>query len=186
MTYIQNHPGYRGLRVDEHLRLIEPKLEHGNASLSWAQSQDVIAFMGADFSNPTLAGEQKRIRDIRENSDEYSWMIELDGHVIGNVCVNDIAENSRKFGVRSGNLVILIGSKDHWGKGIATKVCRAVLDWAFADGAFGTMASRALEDNAASINTMKKLGFEEIGTEPFEGTPHTKPGTWRNFILRSS
>lgn len=186
MEYRQSHPQYRELGIDEHLRLVEPEEKHAEASLSWVESPDVIQYMGADFSNPTLEGELNRIREVRNNRDEYSWMIELDGRVIGNVCINSINETSRKFGVKAGNLTVLIGAKDQWKKGIGARACTAVIAWAFMEAGFEAMGARALQENIASINTLKKLGFKEIGTEPYEGSMSGKPSVWRNFRTDSA
>ena len=181
--YQESHPRYRELQIDEHLRFIEPDLAHARESLSWVQSADVIQYMGADFLNPSLEGEIDRLRQIIASGDEYSWMIELDGTIIGNVCINSIAETTRKNSAQSGNLTVLIGKKVHWGKGIGLNVCRTVLDWAFEGGGFGAMVSRALQENIASIKTLQKLGFSETGTEPYEGSPHSPPSLWKNFRI---
>ena len=178
MSYSSSHHQYREIHIDDQLKLVEPQLKYAQASLSWVQATDVIQFMGADFSNPSLEGEQERIEDIIKNEDEYSWMIECEGRVIGNVCINCIAEKTKEFGRRAGNLTVLIGDRAYWGKGIGTKVCAVVLDWAFSDGGFETMAARALQENTASIKTMQKLGFAEIGMEPFDGEIHGKKTVW--------
>lgn len=179
MKYQDSHPGYEELTVGD-IRLITPSLDHASASLSWVQSLDVVQYMGADFPSPTLEGEEKRIRDIISNPDEYSWMIESGGSVIGNVFIGSIAEMTAKYGVKAGTLTILIGDTNFWGKGIATSVCSAVLNWAKRNE-FRVMTARALQENEGSIKTLQKLGFEETGTEPYEGLVHGKKSAWKNF-----
>lgn len=181
MSYKESHPPYEELAVDG-VNLVSPDMEHAEASLSWVKEIDVVQFMGADFPSPTVEGERKRIREILDSHDEYSWMIELDGKVIGNVCINSIQESTKKCGRKAGNLTILIGYKDFWGKGIATKVCGAVIDWAKKAG-FQKMLARALEENAGSKRTLLKLGFKEIGTEPYDGLVHGNTSIWHNFSI---
>lgn len=177
-------PLYPELAANEHVRLVIPRLDHAEASLSWVRSEEVIRLMGGDFSKLSLEGEAQRIRDILRNPDECSWMIELDGKVIGNISINGIREVTEKCGAKAGNLVFLIGEKEQWGKGIGSKACRAVLDWAFGEGKFEMMVARALEENAGSIKTLQRLGFEETGSEPYEGSIHSPPSTWRNLVMR--
>lgn len=182
MKYQEAHPGYEELTSDD-VRLIQPDLEHAEPSLLWVKDNDVVQYMGADFPAPTVEGERARIQEILENKDEYSWMIEMDGAVIGNVCINSIQESTQKYGQKSGNLTFLIGDKNFWGKGIATKACEAVLDWARRDG-FQVMFARALQENTGSMKTLVKLGFKPTTTEPYEGLVAGKPSVWYNFELK--
>lgn len=185
MNYVLLHPQYRELALDDHLRLITPDTAHAKESLAWVTSPDVVAYMGADFPSPTLEGEQRRLEEILGSTDEYSWMISVKGNIVGNVCINMIEECTRKHGVKCGNLTILIGQKTDWGKGMGTKICAAVLQWAFQAGGFACMTARALQENTASITMLQKLGFEEAESEPYDGLVHGKPSTWRNFILNN-
>jgi RimJ/RimL family protein N-acetyltransferase len=185
MDYIKLHPMYRELQVDGHVRLVKPDIAHAEPSLLWVSSSEVVQYMGADFESPSLMGEKKRIEDILKNEDEYSWMIELDGKIVGNVCINSIAETTKKFRRKAGNLTVLIGKKSAWGKGLGAKVCTAVLKWVFEEGSFGVIAARALQENIASIKILEKLGFEEIGSEPYEGLLKGKPSVWRNFKIEN-
>jgi RimJ/RimL family protein N-acetyltransferase len=186
MGYSQTHLCYRELVLPGGLRLIEPSLSHADESLLWVLSAGVMDYMGADFSHPSLEGEKKRLQEIIENKDEYAWMIEYEGKVIGNVSINSISSSSEKIGAKAGNMSILIGSKDHWGRGIAAKASAAVLEWAFSEGGFECILARALQENIASIKLLKKLGFEECGIEAYEGLVRGEPSYWKNFSIKST
>jgi RimJ/RimL family protein N-acetyltransferase len=186
MNYQDTHPYYHELEVksykDAELQLIQPDLKYAEASLQWISNPEIVQYLGADFSNPSLEGEQKRIQEILENKDEYHWMIELNGKVIGNVNINSIAKISKKFGVKAGYPAILIGDKNYWRKGIGYHVMKTVLDWAFQEAGFEVIAARVLQENIASIRNLKKLGFEEDGTEPYDGLVKGKKNVWRKYI----
>lgn len=183
MTYTDAHPGYEEIDLGD-ITLIEPDLAHAAPSLSWVGIDDVVRHMGADFRNPSLAGEEERIQKIIDSPDRYSWMIECDGKLIGNVGINDIAEETEKAGVRAGSMAILIGDPAFWKKGIATRVCSAVLEWAKTKGGFRVITARALEENTGSRRTLEKLGFTETGTEPYDGIPDGRAvSVWHNFTL---
>ena len=182
---ISKQPHYRELIVNDHIRLIEPDVTHAKESLSWVREPEVIRYMGADFSHPTLEGEAKRIEEILQNADAYSWMIEYDGIVIGNVCINDIQETTKKMKTKAGNLTVLIGEKKLWGKGLGSLVSSTVLEWAFHEAGFQAMTARALQENIASQKTLEKLGFRETGTEPFDGLIEGKTSMWKNYVMHA-
>lgn len=187
MTYQSSHPHYRELAVKDYqngkLRLLKPDLKYAELSLKWISNPEVVQYMGADFSNPSLEGEQKRLQEILENKDEYNWMIELDDKIIGNAGINSIAEVSKKFGVKAGYPAILIGDKNHWHKGIGYHVMKTILNWAFQEANFEVIAARVFPENTASIKNLEKLGFKEDGTEPYEGLVNDKPNVWGKYKL---
>lgn len=135
--------------------------------------------MGANFDQPSQAKERERIQEIRNNSDEYNWMIQLDGKIIGNASLNSIQETSSKLASKAANYTILIGNKNFWRKGIAQYVAAAMLEWAFFKADFQAIVARALKENIASLNLLKKLGFQYLGSELDEGGDME----WRNFKI---
>ena len=178
MNYKESHANYCELEVLDYkkarLRLVEPKIEYAKTSLNWTSNNEIVQYMGADFSNPSLEKEIERLQKIINSTDEYSWMIEVDGKVVGNVTLHDIQEKSSEFGLKAATHTILIGDKKYWGQGIGINVTRTVLEWAFNKGGFEVIFSRALEQNVGSLKTLIKAGFEKIGTTP---------PTWQNFKL---
>ncbi len=188
LEYSKSHPNFLELEIPRftkgRLKLVEPKTDLAKASLSWTRNPEVVQYLGGDFSNPSLEKEVERLKKIIEADNEYNWMIELDNRVIGAVAINKIQETSEALGAKAGSLVILIGEKHHWGKGIGHQVLRAVLDWAFEKSDFKFMTARALKQNYASLKTLEKLGFEEIGESPYvDGLIDGKPATWVDFRL---
>lgn len=187
-NYAQNHPNYSPLDVstfkDGKLKLVEPLREHADNSLQWTSDSSVIKYMGADFEKPTKEKEIGRIMEIRNNPDEYNWMIELNGNIIGNVSINRIKETSQKLGLKAGNYTILIGDKEYWGKGIAFHVGMKIMKWAFSKGGFETMSARSLKTNTTSIAMLKKLGFEFSGENPHAEKIDGKSTNWQNYIIR--
>jgi len=187
MSYIEIHPHYRTIENYVsglgYLRLLEPLLEYADISLTWTSDASVVQYMGGDFENPALDGEIKRIQEIRDNIDEYSWMIELDGKIIGNAFLNDIEKTTTTYNVKGGNWGILIGDKKYWGKGIGRQVAEMIFGWAFKECDFEIVVAKALNENIASINLLKKLKFEYLGNEPYERKVNGKTTEWKNFKL---
>ncbi len=187
LNYQETHPNYCYIEVLPYkngtLNLIEPNLSHADESLSWTTDNSIIQYMGAPFEHPSKEKEMERIKEILCNTDEYNWMIELNGKIIGNVSINNIQENTTKFNSKAGNYTILIGDKNYWGKGIAYHVGQAVLDWAFSKGNFDVISARAINENIASLAMLKKLGFIYLDNTPFEGQINGKNTEWQNFMI---
>jgi RimJ/RimL family protein N-acetyltransferase len=187
MNYLQMHPFYHGIHVNEYkggsLKLIQPVMGHAPKSLDWMSDPEVSRYMGGDISVVSLKTERNRIRKILKNKDEYSWMIALGGEVIGNIAINSIKKKSGQFGCRAGDLVFLVGDRIHWRKGIASAAIGAVLQWAFREAGFKVIAARALNVNVASNKTLKRLGFQDIGTEPYENAGKSRPWFWRCYKI---
>ncbi|MBD8892458.1 GNAT family N-acetyltransferase [Roseibium litorale] len=49
----------------------------------------------------------------------------------------------------------------YWGKGYMSEACRSVLSWLFGTTQVTEIAGRAFNENAASLNVMRKLGFSD-------------------------
>jgi RimJ/RimL family protein N-acetyltransferase len=188
LEYSKSHPNFLELEIPRftqgRLKLIEPKTDYAKTSLSWTTQPEIVQYMGGDFSNPSLEKEVERLKKIIETTDEYNWMIELDDRVIGAVGINKIQAESERLGAKAGDLVILIGEKQHWRKGIGHNVLQTVLDWAFGKSDFKIITARALKQNLGSLKTLAKLGLEKIGESPYkDGLIDGKPATWANFRL---
>ncbi|WP_082735656.1 GNAT family N-acetyltransferase [Polycladidibacter stylochi] len=50
-----------------------------------------------------------------------------------------------------------------WGKGFASRAVRLILQQAFAIEGVGTVAARAFQENAGSLNVLSKAGFKIVG-----------------------
>ena len=178
-NYLRNHPYFEELNIsiilDYKIRLITPDLKYAQASLEWISDKGVGQFMGADFSDVSLAGEEKRLTEIIQNRDAYNWIIEVDGKAVGNININEIEDATKEFGVKAGKLNYLIGDKSLWGKGITTAIAKEVLNWAFNKGDFKVIKSRAIPQNKASLAVLKKLGFEEYKKEEYDGPDLGQP-----------
>ena len=88
------------------LRLIKPSLDFAPVSLEWLRDPEVGRYMGADFSDVSIATEEQRIRDIQGGESTFGWMIEMDGEVIGAIEINQVEELSSEYMTKAGGLSI--------------------------------------------------------------------------------
>ncbi|NQV83551.1 MAG: GNAT family N-acetyltransferase [Rhodospirillales bacterium] len=102
---------------------------------------------------------QKLVRRSQAPTGHY-WMIRHKGDdkVIGTFGVLDI--DTRKGSCEIGYGV----SPQYWGKGYFKEVLRMVLEYLFDEAGFHRVWAKTQDDNAASINSLKSLGFKHEGT----------------------
>jgi RimJ/RimL family protein N-acetyltransferase len=178
-TYFDMHPNYQELEITEFksgkLRLVAPDLKYARASLMWVSDPEVVKYMGMDFSDISFEGEQKRLQEIIDDKDAIHWMIEINGRVIGDINLSEISKTSAEFNKKAGKLNYLLGERFFWGKGIGTAISKAVINWAFKQGEFEVVKSRAVPQNKASLSLLRTLGFVEYKTEEYTGPDFGQP-----------
>lgn len=180
-TYQDSHPFYKELEVPEYplhkLKLVTPDIKYAKESLEWVSNKDVGKYMGTDFSNVSLVGEEQRLKEIINNLDAFNWIIEVNENAAGNINLNEIENTSKEFGFKTGKLNYLLGHKELWGKGITTAAVKKILEWAFNTAGFEIIKSRVVLQNKSSQSVLIKSGFLEYGTEDYDGPDLGKP-TW--------
>ena len=65
---------------------------------------------------------------------------------------------------QTAEIVLTIGRKDYWGKGVMYDAEVLLLAWAFSRLGLEKVWAQARADNLASLITMKKIGFQLEGT----------------------
>lgn len=100
---------------------------------------------------------QQAIAD-RETGVAYCFAILVDDN-FGGVCKLKGVTGTR------GELGYWVG-KPFWGKGIATKAARPVIEYAFDDLDLKLVVAHTMSPNEVSSRVLEKLGFEFRGTEP--------------------
>ena len=65
---------------------------------------------------------------------------------------------------RTAEIIIVIGEKEYWGRGVMAEAESLLIGWAFQQLALDKIWAVAMPDNLASLITMKKIGFQIEGT----------------------
>ena len=84
------------------LRLVKPDPKYAPITIQWISKNEVTKYLGADFSKMTVDDEVQHLTGMISDDDCYSWMIELDGEVVGNIEINKIKKLGQKYGVKIG------------------------------------------------------------------------------------
>lgn len=56
--------------------------------------------------------------------------------------------------------------QDFWGKGYASEICRALIDWAKKHRTIKRLVAQTAQENVGSRKLLEKLGFEHAGSPP--------------------
>jgi aminoglycoside 6'-N-acetyltransferase len=107
------------------------------------------------------------VRDIYRGVSQraFCFIIEYNGRAVGETYLQKM--NLERILVKFPDkdirrIDIMIGEKDHWGRGIGTKAVEMLLEFGFeeerADAIFGCDVD---ESNVRSVKMFRKLGFEE-------------------------
>jgi RimJ/RimL family protein N-acetyltransferase len=166
------------------LRLVRSDPSYAPITIKWISQEEVTQYLGADFSKMTINDEIDHLKNMVEDDDRFSWMIELDGIIVGNVEINEIKELSEKYGVKTGAFCTLIGDPTNWGIGLGSYSKQAACNWAFLEGGFDFIEAKAYVQNVRSWSALEKLGYHYVGIEKsdVEGVPVE----WKVYTLKKA
>jgi RimJ/RimL family protein N-acetyltransferase len=160
--------------------LVEPNIERdAPLSVGWLEGKlgrATLASMGvADKDNkPTTPEEEReRIKDFIERQDQYNWMIEYQGRVVGSVWV-DLQQVDT---VPAPAVHIMIGDPDTRGKGIGRAAIGRAIEYLESLGS-KSIYSRHLTKNNGASGLLQSLGFADLDS------PYTDDGglEWQNVV----
>lgn len=163
------------------LRLVKPSPAYAPITIQWIHRPEVTQYLGADFSQMTEEDEVAHLQNMLDDDDRYSWMIERDGEIVGNIEINEIRKLSHKYGVTAGAFCTLIGDPKNWGQGLGSSAKQAACNWAFSEGGFAIIEAKAYVQNVHSWNALERLGYRYAGIE--QGEVAGKAVKWRVYTL---
>jgi RimJ/RimL family protein N-acetyltransferase len=132
----------------------------------------------------TLNDEVDHLKNMVTDDDRFSWMIELDGEIVGNVEINEIKELTDKYGLKTGAFCTLIGDPANWGKGLGSCAKQAACNWAFEEGGFELIEAKAYVQNKRSWSALESLGYRYEGIQ--KGEVEGDPVNWKVYTLSKS
>lgn len=142
-----------------YLRALTPDDVNDNY-IEWLRDDAVTQFLEIRwqvFSNEDIRGYVKLMND---SSKDYLFGIFLKGNNehIGNVKVGEINQMHR-----FGDVGLLIGNKDMWGKGYGTEAVRLATQYAFEELNLNHLKAGMYADNKGCYKAFVKAGYREAG-----------------------
>src|SRR6516164_7234393 len=157
----------RDAKIDAETRRV-PALKTTRLSLRAPSHSDVAAMVAlagdrrvaentARIPHPYSAADAVTLlAAINQTGGETVFAIELDGALIG-MCGLDPRQDGAELGYWLG--------VPFWGRGYATEVARAMIDYAFAKLGYEELSSGARVSNPASRRVLEKCGFQWTGVQ---------------------
>lgn len=164
-------------------RLVLRPYEIGDVPLwqKWDMDPEVQTFMPEPKNEPmsTEAGVEY-LKECQNESDGYYWSIVWkDGDIlVGTISISEI---NAHHGI--GELGIVIGEKEYWGKGIAQEAIKMLLEFAPTLG-LRRLVAEFEEGNTGMEKALINSKFQKEGTSPASRIKNGKAiNTVRYFIL---
>ena len=143
------------------LQLVEVTSEYAPAIFHILSNEDVTRFYGMD---PLRAQEDALhiIKSFKQTFDSrqgirWGMVIRDSGTFIGTIGLNHLSLYSKKAEIG------FELDPAHWRRGYAAEAIQAVLEYAFETLALHRMGAVTFLENEASVQLLKRLGFEEEG-----------------------
>lgn len=128
--------------------------------VSWLNDKEVNQFLEIRFTKHTGVSLRTYIGKVIKSPNTLFWAIvrkDTEKH-IGNIKLGPIDWNHKV-----GDIGIMIGDKNSWGKGFATEAIRLISDYAFKTLKLHKLTAGAYASNVGSIKVFMKLDFLEEG-----------------------
>ena len=147
----------QGKRI--YLRELLPADANGNY-FQWMQDPEILQFLESRFQKHSLLNIQNFIESQLKNPVVFFngiFLNDTDRH-IGNIKLGPIDAHHHL-----GDIGIIIGEKDCWGKGFATEAIALIRDFAFQQLNLHKLTAGCYSNNMASANAFIKVGFQIEG-----------------------
>ena len=137
--------------------------------IAWMNDYEVVKYTESRFMQHTRQSIEDFVRGANNENTHTFAIIAKEGDThIGNIKLGGINWHHRYADVG-----LIIGSKEHYGRGIATECIRLVTEYAFKHLVLHKVWCGIYEPNIGSLRAFQKAGWEIYGTEPqkclFEG-----------------
>jgi RimJ/RimL family protein N-acetyltransferase len=164
------------VRLGDGALVLRPMTEDDWPTLErWMRDPEVLWWSeGADVTS--YSPEEVRGIYRQMSSLGYAFVAELDGHPIGEVCLQRVnldrvrARYARDADLR--RMPITIGEKELWGRGLGTRIIRLLTRHAFEmEGADAVIACGVSDTNVRSRRAFEKNGYVVDAVVPLVGDP---------------
>ena len=142
-----------------HIRLRQMTEDDIADKVRWYNDPEIKQSLVLDESFE-LEKSKQWFRGVRDLPNRIDLIIEsVEGRSIGLIGLVNIDSKNR-----TAEIVLAIGEKDYWGKGVMLEAESLLIHWAFTQLNLEKIWGQTRPENIASLVTMKKLGFKIEGT----------------------
>ncbi len=130
------------------------------AYVKWMQDEEVTQFLESRWDMHTAGSLKKYIKHINGSPHDFLFGIflkETKEH-IGNIKIGEINEKHKY-----GDLGLMIGNKNMWGKGYATEAIIFATNYAIEKLSLNKLKAGIYANNVGSHRAFIKAGYREVG-----------------------
>jgi [ribosomal protein S5]-alanine N-acetyltransferase len=150
------------IRTERHVLSCLEVDEVDDAYAGWMADPETVQYL--ETRGRALGSSELRdyVAGMRASQDSYLFGIFTadDRRHIGNIKLGPI---SSRHG--SASIGLVIGEKDHWGRGVASEAIAAVADWAFSELGLAKLTAGSYARNAGSVRAFERSGFAIEGVQ---------------------
>lgn len=128
--------------------------------INWMQDEDILQYLTGRNGGYSAQELKEYVAQMKLSSNNHLFGIFLkegNGH-IGNIKIGNI-DSLHKFG----DLGLIIGNKNMWGKGYAAEAIALATQYAFNGLNLNKLTAGMVVDNVGSYKAFIKAGYREVG-----------------------
>ena len=141
------------------LRILKQE-DYTDDYLKWFSDPEVVRYSENRFKTFSKDGQLNYIKSFLEDDTKYLYGIFCKSKHIGNIELNQIDSNNL-----TANITYIIGSKEYWGKGIASFCINKVITKAKLEFGLQRVSAGCASKNIASVRVLQKNGFKLESTK---------------------
>ena len=128
-------------------------------SVHWRNDPEVFKYTGNTYNHIiTIDSELEWIKKVIANPNDYRCAIIAEGKYVGNIYLTDIEGGKATYH-------IFIGDKEYWGKGVAYKASKKIIEYGFQHLHLDEVVLKVRRENNRAYTLYKRLGFQEFDSD---------------------
>jgi ribosomal-protein-alanine N-acetyltransferase len=128
--------------------------------VDWLNDKEVNQYLESRFVLATIENVKKFIESVSKSENNYFFaIVDNESHThVGNIKIGPVNTFHKR-----GDIGILVGNKNFWGKGVATEAISLISDFAFNNLNLDKVMAGCYSNNIGSYKAFIKCGFVEEG-----------------------
>ena len=149
--------------------------DYSNEYLMWLENEEINRYLETRWEEQTEQKIRSFLRSMESSENNILYGMILDQKHIGNIKIGPINWNHM-----TAEVGYFIGSRDAWGKGLATEAVRRVTEFGFEELKLNKCNAGVYSGNPGSIRVLEKAGYTLEGCQRSECMG---PDGWEDHLL---
>jgi len=126
----------------------------------WMNDPDVYQFLESRWKQVSISDLESYITSVNDGKNNFLFGVfdKKDARHVGNIKIGPVNHVHRH-----GDIGVIIGDKNYWGRGVATKAIALICEFAFNDLNLNKVIAGMYENNIGSYKAFVKNNFRKVG-----------------------